>query len=236
VAEPGETRCVACGARFRPLPFRGFAYLVLVSVLLGLMAVAAVGLWSAADDQGEAEAAKDALSATTTVPTTVVTAPPVTAPPTPVDVKASSIVASAQSGTSRNNCGEVTSYDVANVQDVDWNTAWRVKGDGTGQTVTLTLPGPTRLTQVGLLPGYAKVDPCNGAARFPQLRRITKVAWIFQDGSRVEQAFAELPETQMMPVDVVTNVVTVEIAGTTPPGSIDYTPISEIRLIGWPAA
>jgi hypothetical protein len=40
---------------------------------------------------------------------------------------------------------------------------------------------------------------------------------------------------QAIPVDVVTTTVAIEILGTTPPGDLDYTPISEVGLVGYPA-
>jgi hypothetical protein len=242
VAQAGEKRCVACGARFRPLPYRGFVYLVLLSALVGVLAVATVGLWSAAREQGRAEEAKDAAPKPprTTMPTTTVAEVVATTVPAtvvdPLPVLATTVEASQTSGTSKNSCGDVTSYDAPLVQDGDKATAWRVKGDGTGQTLTLTLAGPTRLTEVGLLPGYAKFDECSGSDRFVQMRRVTAVTWTFDDGSTVDQLFQEQPEVQSVPVDVTTRRVVIEIKGVTKNPKIDATPISEVRLLGVPAA
>jgi len=121
------------------------------------------------------------------------------------------------------------------VQDGNPATAWRTLGDGTGQTLQLTLPAPTHLTQVGLIPGYDKVDDCTAADRFAQMRKVTSVRWTFAGGVTIDQTFTGDRTLQLAPVDVITNTVTVEILGTTPPGDLDYTPISEIGLVGYPA-
>jgi hypothetical protein len=242
VAQEGEKRCVACGARFRPLPYRGFVYLVMVTALAGVLVVATVGLWSAAREEGRAEEAKDAsprptrtTEAATTVPEPVTVATTVVAAD-PKPVLATSIEASQTAGNSKNSCGDATTYSPQQVQDGDKTTAWRVKGDGTGQSLSLTLAGPTHLSEVGLLPGYAKIDACSGSDRFKQLRRITKVAWVFDDGTTVEQSFEERPDIQTTKVDVTSSHVTVEILGVTNGPTIDATTISELTLMGVPAA
>jgi|GEM_PF-3492445 hypothetical protein len=238
VAEEGETRCVACGARFNPLPFRGLVYAVLLVALVGALGVGVAGMFAAARDKGDEEAAQDArppAPVTTAAPTTVPDTTPTTVALEPVPVVAVAIEASAVGGTSQNSCGEPTTYEPQKAQDGDPTTTWRVRGDGTGQTLQLTLAGPTRLTSVGLLPGFAKVDPCSGTDRFPQLRRVTSVRWVFDGGVAVDQTFADEPQIQSIPVDVTTGLVTVEITGVTASPDIDATPISEIALLGVPA-
>jgi hypothetical protein len=100
------------------------------------------------------------------------------------------------------------------------------------------LPGPVHITQVGLIPGYDKIDDCTAADRFEQMRKVTGVTWRFADGTSVPQAFTPERTMQTMAVDVVTTTVVVEIAGTTPPGAseLNFTPISEVSLVGYPAA
>ncbi|HEX9259983.1 MAG TPA: hypothetical protein VF855_10640 [Acidimicrobiales bacterium] len=230
---------MACGARFRPTGVAALAYLVLLGALIVALAAGVTALWKAADDQGKAEAARDGATKPTrsTVPVSVTqpgdTAITASTVPGPVQaVKPVQIVASATAGASRNNCGETVSYDAKNAIDENPATGWRTRGDGTGETLTLTLPGPTRLTEVGLLPGYAKFDPCSNVDRFPQLRRVTKVRWTFDGGVSVDQQFADKAEIQVVPVDVATTTVIIEVMGTTGKATIDYTPISEIKLTG----
>jgi hypothetical protein len=85
---------------------------------------------------------------------------------------------------------------------------------------------------VGLLPGYARVDPCTKVDRFPQLRRVVEVRWLFDGGAAVRQHFADDPVTQTVPVDVVTSTVTIEITATTDDPELDFTAIAEVRLGG----
>lgn len=238
LAQPGERRCVACGARFGRSWFGSIAYLVLLASLVTVLAVAVVGLWQAAQQEGEAEADRDAVAAlattTTAVASTVATSVEAeTAEPQPV--LAAAIEASAQAGTSRNSCGDATTYEPTKVQDGDPATAWRVRGDGSGQALVFRLAGPVRITEVGLIPGYAKIDPCSDDDRFVQMRRVTLARWIFDGGVTVDQELADSRELQTIAVDAVTSVVTLEILGTTGPAPIDYTPISEVALTGVPA-
>ena len=76
---------------------------------------------------------------------------------------------------------------------------------------------------------------CTAADRFAQMRKVTSVRWTFAPGSTVDQTFTADRTMQLAPVDVVTSSVTVEILSTTPPGDLDFTPISEIGLVGYPA-
>jgi hypothetical protein len=144
-------------------------------------------------------------------------------------------MASSGTGPAQNGCGDTTTYDASNVLDGNKATAWRTAGDGTGQTLQFTLSGKTHLTQVGLIPGYDKIDDCSGADRFAQMRKVTAVKWTFADGTSVRQSFSRDRTLQMTPVDVVTTSVVLEIKGTTGPDGLDYTPISEVAFIGTPA-
>ena len=67
-------------------------------------------------------------------------------------------------------------------------------------SVTLTLPGSAHLIQVGLIPGYAKVDPTNGADRFRQERRIGEVRWRFR-GRRPSWLTRTLAREEPSPAD-----------------------------------
>jgi hypothetical protein len=212
-------------------------------VTAGLAAVFLAGvtsLWTAARDWGDAERSPKptttvAKAKPRSVPPPTTRAPGTTAPPKSGPIHAATIAASSQSGNGQNGCGQVTNYNPSNVQDGDPSTAWRTFGDGTGQTLTLNLPGPTHLTQVGLVPGYTRIDPCTHVNRFDQMRKVTQVQWVFDGGKTVNETFLAQPQMQMMPVDVVTTTVTIEISGTTPPNGLDYTPISEVSLLGYAA-
>ncbi|HWM01921.1 MAG TPA: hypothetical protein VNP92_06240, partial [Actinophytocola sp.] len=76
--------------------------------------------------------------------------------------------------------GNVVRYVATNMVDGVAETCWRMPGDGTGQEITFALAGPTELTEVGLINGYAKragkLDWYSGN------RRVLSVEWVFDDG------------------------------------------------------
>ncbi len=66
-------------------------------------------------------------------------------------------------------CGNPTSYAASNVADGDPTTAWRVLGDGRGASLRLTFAAPVTVTELRLITGYAKRDPCASEVdRWPQ--------------------------------------------------------------------
>jgi hypothetical protein len=97
--------------------------------------------------------------------------------------------ATCQSGNGVDSAGNLVSYSPGNVYDEDMTTAWRCDGDGTGQQLTVDLAGKTRIGEVGLVPGYAKTDARSGIDRYAENDRITRVRWVFDDGTTVEQSF-----------------------------------------------
>ncbi|MGZ4597713.1 MAG: NADase-type glycan-binding domain-containing protein [Actinomycetes bacterium] len=129
--------------------------------------------------------------------------------------------------------GRTVRYAPRNVADGDFTTAWRCDGDGVGQRLTLQLPAGTSVGSVGLVPGYAKTDPTSGADRYAENDRITKVRWIFEDGTTVIQRFDGSPrnrsmQTMRIPVTRSGQVV-VEILASTP-GPRHTVAISEVRI------
>jgi hypothetical protein len=233
---------VACGRRFRPWKLWLGSYAVVLGLLGTGIWFAGTRLWEAAEEQGRLEQVKDARprpprSTTTTLPLTTPapsTTTTVAAADAPVVVP-TGVEASSTGLPAFNSCGDETRYDAELVLDGRADTAWRVAGDGSGEEVRLTLPEPTRLVSVGLVPGYDKVDSCSNDDRFPQHRRITQVLWLFDGGAQVNQSFVDDRQLQVIPVDVITASVTVRILATTPAGVLDYTPVSEIQLKGTPA-
>lgn len=168
----------------------------------------------------------------TTFPTTSETAPDTTGPPSDLtrDLTASA------SGTAPDNFDDAltpTSYVAEQVLDGDRATAWRVEGDGAGVTVTLTFPATARIARVGLIPGYAKVDPKSHRNRFLQNRRIREVRWHFDNGTVVSQRFQDRASMQTIAVDVDAGSVVIEIVSTRPGHpDYDYTAISEVLVVG----
>ena len=142
------------------------------------------------------------------------------------------VSATSSAGDSQDASGAVTTFGAENLLDANPVTAWRTAGDATGQQITLTFSAPVKVTSVGLLPGYAKVDPVSGEDRFFQNRRIVAVRWIAADGSYLDQAFAETPEMQWLSGSVITPTLTVQILQTTSPGDRDFTAISDLEVHG----
>lgn len=130
--------------------------------------------------------------------------------------------------------GQEVTYDSDNVVDGRLDTAWRTPGSGLRQTVTLIFEQDVRIQSIGLVPGYAKVDPVDGTDRFFQNRRIRRVRYLFEDGTAVEARFAQDPQLQFVDVDTVSEYVVVEILRTTEPGDRNFTAISEIEVHGNP--
>ncbi len=163
-------------------------------------------------------------------------AEPATAPagavPSTVEVPVAAVVASAVAPDSEDDAGRPVSYAATNIVDHDPATAWRMPGDGTGAQITLTFDTPVRLTSVGLIPGYAKVDPSTGQDRFTQNRRITAVTWQVAGQPDIRQEFTDEARLQSLPVDESASEITLVIDGTRAPGDRDFTAISDVELQG----
>ncbi|KAA1428974.1 zinc ribbon domain-containing protein [Nocardioides antri] len=131
--------------------------------------------------------------------------------------------------------GNPVTYTAANLLDADPRTCWRMPGDGTGSVVTFTFDETVTVTEVGLVNGYAKTDPPHDW--YAGNRRITEVAWVFDDGSEVIQDLAEEPSLQRVPVNAIkTQEIELRILEVTEPGdgpdSRDYTAISDVVVSG----
>jgi hypothetical protein len=131
--------------------------------------------------------------------------------------------------------GNLVAYEASQMGDGNPATTWRTAGDATGETITVTLTEPGVVSRVGLVNGYAK--QVAGVDWYPNNRRILSVTWGFDDGSSIEQTFAEQPTMQRLKVPPVeTATVTLTITAVTPPGpgslGRDYTAISEVSVTG----
>jgi hypothetical protein len=98
-------------------------------------------------------------------------------------------------------------------------------------TLTIDLRATSRIVAVGLLPGFAKVDPCDGVDRWPQNRRPVTVEWAFDGGARVTQNLRDVAEMQELSVKRRARSVQLTIKAVTAPYlDRDFTAISEIRV------
>jgi hypothetical protein len=130
-----------------------------------------------------------------------------------------------QAPPAKDSAGHPVSYEPGNMTDGDPSTAWRCDGSGVNHVATFGFAPSTTIHQVGLINGYAKVDPTDGANRYGEYRRITAVTWTFSDGRSVKQILMDGNEglqTLAVP-DVVTSQVTMKIESTTKPGSTSKT-------------
>jgi hypothetical protein len=164
--------------------------------------------------------------------TTSTTSAPPTTPPTPVALPITGAVVPGSAPAGIDACSQPVSYDSPHLVDGLADSAWRMPGDATGQWLSFPLDGSHRVLTVSVLPGYAKVDPCDGADRWSENRRPTSVTWRFDDGTEVTQVLADSPTVQLMPVDATTATVSLRIDGVTADPLRDFTAISEVAVQG----
>jgi hypothetical protein len=129
--------------------------------------------------------------------------------------------------------GRRVHYWADNVLDAKARTAWRCDGAGRGVTLRFTLPRQVRVAGVGLVPGYAKTDPVNGADRYAQNRRIERVRWSFDGGRWTVQTFQtaaglrRLQPKRIPPVRTRHVTLTIEDSSDAPRNTVA---ISTVRL------
>lgn len=129
-------------------------------------------------------------------------------------------------------------YAPSNVVDNVPATAWRCnRNDVLSGSLFIRLDGPTRITRVGMVPGYDKLDPYNGVDRFTQNHRVARARWEFDDGTTVIVDYADNRQLQFADVDVLSSTVRVVVEDFWPSSGTlarDMIAISEIVLIGIP--
>ena len=199
------------------------------STLLGLppsVAVPGEASWAP-----EPELPSETASPQTAPPETA----PATAPPVPAALAPDGVTASATAENGRDSQGNVVEYRAENALDGDATTAWRVEGNGVGETLTFSWSQPVHLTAIEMIPGYAKQD-MDGTDRFPQNRRVRTVRVRFDSGDPpVELSFDDQPVVQRRELNANATSVTVEILATRRGApDRDYTAISEVGFEGYP--
>lgn len=166
-------------------------------------------------------------------PSAAPAAPAATLAPVPGQVTPVETSASCQADDSAEASGAAITFSPGNVLDGNLSTAWRCAA-ATGQTITFNLGTSTRLTSVGLVGGYVKVDPTTGVDRFEQNRRVRQVSWVFDGGVTVTQDLADSRDLQSIAVDVNTSTVTLQILDTYPAGGEaprDFIPVADVQLV-----
>jgi hypothetical protein len=136
--------------------------------------------------------------------------------------------------------GNAISYGPENAFDATPATAWRCPGAG-GYTIEFAPVGggPAVVTDVGIIPGYAKTDPYTGVDRFSENHTATEVVWRLYTGSSwisvsqvIDQPSAQLSWARLdSPTLVYAATLTVTATGN-PASRLDSTPISTVALAG----
>lgn len=126
-----------------------------------------------------------------------------------------------QARQTTDDAGNPVYYVPEQMFDGKMNTAWRCNGDGIGQVVTFEFPTGTTIAEVGLVNGYAKVDPASGVKRYGEYRRITKATWTFPNGTSFQQSLEDGVKTvQKLSIPPQPGEqVTLTIAASTGPGT-----------------
>jgi hypothetical protein len=126
-----------------------------------------------------------------------------------------------QAPQTTDDAGSPVYYVPEQMVDGRMNTAWRCNGNGIGQVVTFEFPPGTTIVEVGLVNGYAKVDPASGAKRYGEYRRITKATWTFANGTSFQQSLEDGVKTvQKLSIpSQPADEVTLTIEASTGPGS-----------------
>ncbi len=140
-------------------------------------------------------------------PTITPTAEPPTATPQPTDlpkpmaVRPASVNASSYAPEGKDACGMRNTYEPNKAVDGAKDTAWRVPGDGRGAWLEFTYTSPIMVTEVGIVAGFDKIDPCDATDRFYQGRIVRKVRLEFDNGQQVEVALEPVRDPQYVTLD-----------------------------------
>jgi hypothetical protein len=97
--------------------------------------------------------------------------------------------ASCTSGPGVDSAGNRFTYEAGNAVDGQPDTAWRCDHDGVGASLLLTFNQPAVISWIGVVPGFAKIDPYDGTDRYLQGRKVSTARFVFDDGTYVEANF-----------------------------------------------
>jgi hypothetical protein len=170
-----------------PAPPRGRNPMIIIIVILlclTLGAVAGIALLLHPDSRTAASGSAEA-SVNEAAPSAASSSRQATSA-TPTRVKVG-----CQAPQTTDDAGSPVYYVPEQMVDGRMNTAWRCNGNGIGQVVTFEFPPGTTIVEVGLVNGYAKVDPASGAKRYGEYRRITKATWTFANGTSFQQSLED---------------------------------------------
>ncbi|MGY1831659.1 NADase-type glycan-binding domain-containing protein [Geodermatophilus sp. SYSU D01180] len=160
--------------------------------------------------------------------------PQPTSPPGPLQPVA--VAATCQAAPGIDAAGDPVTYEPALTLDGVPATAWRCPGSAVGARLTFDFGHEVSLASVGLVPGYAKVDPADGTNRFTENRTVTAVTWSFDDGTsfvqRIDAPRASLAVSDL-PAPVSSTRVVLQVTGTGNDTALrDFTAISDVAFSG----
>lgn len=129
-------------------------------------------------------------------------------------------------------------YTPSNVVDDIPNTAWRCDtAEVLSGALTIDLGRNVRITRLGMVAGYDKVDAYNGVDRFIQNHRVSRARWEFDNGQSVVVDYADDRRVQFAEVDVTTSAIRIVVEDFWPSSGTlarDMIAISEIDIWGVP--
>ena len=114
-------------------------------------------------------------------------------------------------------------------------TAWRPpEFEAAGHFLVVEFGTDVTITRVGLIPGYAKRDPCTNRDYFVANRRIHTAEWRFDNGQTVIQNFrTDDASLQFVEVRAVrSRRVTVTIRNVTAHNGLDFAAVSDLQMYG----
>lgn len=210
-----------------------------LALLVAAAATVAVLLFRSGGDHTAVDATptRSGTSAATTSPTSPSTPTSPTSPSasgTDLTSEISHLVVPGTAPASTDLAGNPVTFGSGNLVDGNTQTAWRVAGDASGRSITISFDAPVTLTSVGLVNGYAK--SYQGYNGYRLNRRITAVRWTFEDGTSLTQQLRQRPTMQSIAVTAApTSSVRLEILSTVASPQRnwrDFTAISELSLLG----
>jgi len=230
-------------------PSRGQSWAVITVIAVAVVAAVGVAVWWLVRPEDGATTVDAVTTQSAPVaapsPDPVQPSPPAAAAATTPAVQyptgilePSRVTAPSTSPDSADAQGRPTSYEAANVLDADPATAWRTEGNASGASLSFTFDSAVQITQVGLINGFAKVDPYDGTDRYDQGRRILSVTWTFDSPAGPVSVPQQLTDgdrdLQLVAVPaVVAASVTLTIDSVTRPGAgglFDRTAVSDVQF------
>ena len=209
-----------------------------IAVAAGVVCLVLVGVglaWFLTADPGSTEAAASSSPDFRPPPTEATgddAAPPAVGSP----LWPTSVTATCQASDGEDSAGNTITYDPENTVDGRPDTAWRCDGSAVGARLVLEFDRPVTVTSVGLVPGYAKVDPKSGDDRFTQNRTVTAATWLFDDGTtHLQQIDSPQPvmTSSNLTSAVSTTRVVLQVTGTgNPTAERDFTAVSDVLVSG----